>query len=228
MNVKQEQRFESLEKSLVLLRSEKHLEPHVVPLVRDLAHTIDRVRRFDVDQLSASTARAGYPDYIKTRRRELYLVHMYQISRRGPELMKWGPKAEVALRLPHPSVGNPRLIAAAHAMATVVALKPSLFIKEAQFHKDFLAKLRAATRNLATVIDESKENTRRLKAATTALARELSHGRTVLRTLDGVLKARMHDDPGFADGWRAASRVPKRTGRPKAKKRKPGPPPGDS
>jgi hypothetical protein len=220
MDVKQKRRWKSLENSLALLHHQKTLEPQVKPLVRDLEAAIEQIWRLYGEQRSASLARRGYPTAIRRQRHELYALHMYRISRRGPELMKWGPKAEAALRLPHPSIGNPRLIAAAGAMAKVVALKPSLFTREAHFPQDFLSRLRAATRKLASVIAESAENSLQLRTATTELARALSRGRRIVRTLDGVLKPRTHDDPAFGPLWRDASRIPKRTGRPKMKARK--------
>jgi len=229
MNVKQGKQWRSIKKALGILHAEDPKIPHAESLAREIHVTLAEIERLFGVQRGASEAREGHTLVVARVRGELRDRYMYPVARRGPALMKWAPSAESALRLPHMSVGNARLIAAARAMVKVVALKPTLFSQQAGFEKDLLSKLRASVRELEGAIAGCAEATRLLTKATREFGRAVTRGRSQLRMLEGVLKAYMHNNPGFARLWREATRIPEKLGRPRKKKRRPpGLPPTDT
>ena len=220
MNARQERKRRSMRRSVNVMRTRDVKGPQFEPLIRDLEKTLERLTVLTSEQGSASKRRTGCADVIDRLRREMRELHMFRISRRGPSLMKWAPDAARAFNLPHQTAGNATLLVSARAMVKVVALKPTLFTKDAGFPKGFLAEFRAAIKELEHAIAEAKENTRRLSRLTAEIEKLITHGRALQRMLDGLLRPLLHADPAFAAIWREAWLIPARLGRPKKKKKK--------
>lgn len=220
MNARQDRKRRSMVRSVNLLRTRNVKGPQFEPLIRDLEKKLERLDVLLSEQGSASKRRTGWADVIERLRGELRDRHMFRISRRGPSLMKWAPGAADAFKLPHQTAGNATLIASARAMVKVVALKPTLFTKDAGFPKGFLAEFRGAIKELEQTIAAAKENTRQLSRLTAELDRLITHGRAQQRVLDGLLRPLLHDDWTFAKAWREAWLIPAKLGRPKKKKKK--------
>lgn len=228
MKAREEKQWRSLKQAGQLLHTRKFSSPHVDLLVRELDVILADVQRCFDRQFETVKECRGLTEYIAHLRTELRELHMYRIARHGPSLMKWAPKSEAALRLPHITVGHARLVAAARGMIAVVALKPTLFVRDAKFPKDFLTKFRAATRALEETVANSSKATQVLSRVTRDLGRALARGRRQLRMLDGALRPLLRDHPDFASLWRDVIRLPGKLGRPKKKKKRgqrPPPPP---
>jgi hypothetical protein len=226
MNERQRVKLRSIYDVVILLRLKKFKDRQIQLLQRDLEHSLALAQRLEGDQLTESKMREEHTDRVARARRILRDVYMYPISRRGPALMKWAPQAELALRLPHETVGNARLLASARAMAKVVALKPSLFV-EAGFEKGLLVAFRAAIRKLELEIAGSRRNTRELTRLTAELEPAISRARAQGRQMDGLLRPYIFSHASFGIEWRQAWLIPGRLGRPKKKKKAKKPPPHD-
>ena len=170
------------------------------------------------EQMSASHGRTDHAGGVKELRQELRDDHMYPIAKRGADLMTWSPEGERALRMPHPSMGSKRLVDAANAMAKAIDEDAEeLFISEACFPRDFLEKLRAATLALHLRVAAEKNAPTRLREASEGLEREISRGRRLLDSLNGLLKPLMRKDKQFAYHWQRKRRLPAKPGRPRSK-----------
>jgi hypothetical protein len=223
MNERQKRKLRSIYDSVGLLQRERIKDRQIQLLQRDLEHSLEMVQQLKTRQEYVAGLREEHTDRIAHARKILREVYMYPISRRGPALMKWAPQAEAALRLPHETVGNVKLLASVHAMVKVVALKPSLFV-EAGFEKGFLTAFRAVIRNLEREIADSAENRRELTRFTAELERAISRARAQGRQMDGLLRPYIFSHRGFGVRWRDAWLIPGRLGRPKKKKGRKHPP----
>ena len=225
MNERQNGRLASLNRVDNTLKAWKVSGPQLDGPVKELRLIVKRIASSSAKQYDAGTGREGFAIGLGAQRRTLRDVHMHPISARR-ELLTWAPNAERALRLPHASVGNEKLLVAAKAMADAVGPRGArVLVKDAKFPKDFLEKLRAAIAEFEAVISGSVDRRSGGRAATAARAREVREGRKIVEMLNGLLKPRMRSERGFAEAWEEARRIPKKKGRPRTKNRRSGPKP---
>jgi hypothetical protein len=176
-----------------------------------------RIRELQVRQHSrgASLSRDGFA--IRTLTEELREDHLLPIARRGKSLVRNQPKREEMLRVPHKKAHS--TVMAAHATALAAWLKPfeRTFVA-AGFEKNFLARLRAATKALVRRSKVTGTAQRERSQATAALGAALQRGNVLKDAIDGLLQPHFRKDPDLRDHWESAKRLSKRAGRPKKKR----------
>ncbi len=159
---------------------------------------------------------------IRPLRSALRERHMIPIGRAGKRLMKFAPGAERAFTVPKKRATMAALLEAAESMLKYVQRHARLFISSG-FEKDFVARLRLAIEALRERTSRAGKGRQRGTRATTGLKRELSKGSDIVTILDALLGAKLHGDGVLATLWRQASRMEKRLGRPKQRRRKAAP-----
>jgi hypothetical protein len=156
---------------------------------------------------------------IRPLRSALRERHLIPIGRAGKRLMKFAPGAERAFAVPKKRATMAALLEAAESMLKYVQRHARLFIGSG-FEKDFVARLRLAIEALRERTSRAGKGRQRGTRATASLKRELSKGNDMITILDALLGEKLHGDGVLATLWRHASRVEKRLGRPKLRRRK--------
>jgi hypothetical protein len=143
---------------------------------------------------------------------------MIPLARMGRRTLRFAPGAEAALSTPHASVSHAALVAGAERMLKFVRSHRKLLA--GAFGPGFLEGLRETTRELKHLTTtESERKTRHAKSAR-ALREQLARGHELVLILDGLILAPGDRDERIASTWKAATRLPKRLGRPKMKRAK--------
>ncbi len=104
-------------------------------------------------------------------------------------------------------------------------LKPRQHVRlflDAAFPKAFLTDFRQCAARLRSVVGDPEGALRKRQADAAAYAAELRAARKEMRIVDPLVVARADTDSQFLYMWRVQTRVTKRLGRPKRRRRGPG------
>lgn len=176
--------------------------------------------RLQALRTAQSTARAMLPaDPVEIRplREALRKDHLARIRKAGKVLLKWAPGAERAMGVPKKRASTAALLEAADRMLAYLPRCAKVFVANG-YPRDFVANLRAATSALRERTSRSGTFRRALTLATARIKPVLEKANKDVIFMGVLLHDRLRDDPLFATGWRQASRVERKKGRPRQRR----------
>ena len=217
MNKLQGRQFKTIVDSRTFLRKNRFDCDPFARVAAVLDDVIERVRVLD-----AATQRATLTSNAATMKKycdELRRGHMIPIARRGKLLFHGEAKIQRVLRVPHARATPAAILAAARVMAKAVEPHRRLFVQEG-LPKTFLAELRASAARLRAFVTANEQSRAASPAAYRELREQIARGRSQIDIVDGQLLGWLDAQPParrktLAAMWRAAHRIPARTGRPR-------------
>ena len=153
-------------------------------------------------------------DDLHYKLRHGYLIKYARVGRR---ILKGKPGGTAAFKVPGKRARGATLLGFAKTMAKFIQDDMELFYEE-EMPRDFLVRLRAATRKFGEVLRTIEIQIDRQKKATVLLAKEVPLAREDVNILDGLLNERKKEPDGLATAWAQAKRVGKRMGPPRGGK----------
>ena len=186
--------------------------PELLAAYEELETACESLGQAAVRQVNANPA--AYGRGLKNLRRELRVVHLLRIRKRGRVLLKGLPGIDESLRVPHDRAPNDKLIAAAKRIADAVRPHAKVFHR-AMFSKDFIKRMERAADALAKAAEAPPEVRSARPLATKELKKAISDARLVVDSLDGLMAAHYSPRSPELSTWRKAKRVGARVGRPR-------------
>ena len=165
----------------------------------ELKEVIDQLSHEALDQEAGFRFTKAQTKHQREQRKQLWDRHMLPVSRVARDV--FGLEGmDRALRMPHASSANERVVAAAGAMAEAAERQQPVFLEHG-LARDFVAQLRSAAAELATAMGSRDGNQRRRVEATRNVRQLVKRGRRALRLLNAVLQVRLADDPSRLAAW---------------------------
>jgi hypothetical protein len=165
----------------------------------ELKDVMEQLSREALDQEAAFRLTKAQTKHQRELRRILWDRHMLPISRIARDV--FGLQGmDRALRMPHVTSANERVVAAAGAMAEAAERQQAAFVEHG-VAMDFVAQLRSAAAELATAMGSRDGNQRRRVEATRNVRQLVKRGRRALRLLNAILQVRLADDPSRLAAW---------------------------
>lgn len=184
-----------------------------------LAAVVERLARLASRQGNEVALQRWQAREMVRLRNLLRVEHLLRIARPARALLRNQPRREEMLRVPHKRANSDVVVAFSKALAKWLVPFVPAFLKVG-FQKDFLKRLRAATRELQKAARLVSAAERGQTTTTAAIARELRRGYEIKMAIDGLLMPYFATDRDLRTGWERAKRVGRKTGRPRAKQRK--------
>ena len=173
-----------------------------------------RLPELTTEQSSAHSSWQSHSIVLDDLREELRHGHLIKVSAVGRRILKGKPGAVTALKVPGKRASNTSIAASGKAMAEFIKDDVPLFLEEGM-PRDFLVRLRAATRKFVECRRAIDQCLDRQKKATAALAREIPPARNDVYILKALLRERLLERDGAASDWASAMRVGRRMGPPR-------------
>jgi hypothetical protein len=216
MNKRQAREFTTIVASRAFLRRHDLEHGPFRVVVKTLDDVIKRV-----NVLSAGTslaAKRSFSKAIRDRANRLRHGHMIPLSRRGKTLFRGDVDIENALRVPHARSQVCVILTAAQEMVKHISPHRKLFV-DAGFSQTFLAEMRAAATELATMVEASEDHQVARPEDFAELRRQIARGREEVGVADALMLGWLREQPPapraiLSRQWRAAHRITARLGRP--------------
>jgi hypothetical protein len=181
---------------------------------RKLAEALAELDTYATDQVgSGLTAKGGTKVKYELQRR-LRRRHMRPIARIARSELAASTELD-PLKMPKGRPTAAKLVALAGGMAQAAAPFADTFIS-AGLPPDFIARLNAATSELATVVADRAQNQGKQSGATTGLKQKLSSARRLVHVLDAFVDAALEGNEALLAGWNAVKHVRRIAPKPKA------------
>lgn len=164
-----------------------------------LREVVEQLSRQSLDQEAGFRLTKAQTKHQRELRQRLWEQHMQPIARVAREVFGIAGM-DRALKLPHMSCPNERIVSAAGAMAEAAERQQSAFLEHG-LPADFVASLRSAAAELATVMGTRDGNQRRRVEATAEMNELLKRGRRALRLLNAIVRPRLAHDPSLLAAW---------------------------
>jgi hypothetical protein len=218
MNKRQQLALKTHQQTLVLLTQNNLRTGPLEVLALELEECVSKLRELNASQKFHAGERNLHVMRVERLRRVLRL-HMLQIKRHAPKLLKGLAGVEAARHVPHATAKTAVLIAHAEAMIRAVQPHKSEYVR-AKFATDFLQKFRADVRRLALSVKAIPREAKLLAEATAAVTLVVQQAREIERAMDGTMATRIDAGDKRALAWQNARRMGKVRGRPRKKKKK--------
>ena len=212
MNSRQERVVRSIDNARQVFGRLGVKAPELLAAHEELEAACDSLREATVQQFNAHPGVHGRG--LRNLRRELRVVHLLRIRKRGRVLLKGLPGIDDSLRVPHDRAPNDDLIAAAKRIADAVRPYAKAFHR-AKFAKDFIKRMERAADALAKAADAPPDPRSDRPLATKKLKDAIKDARLVVDSLDGLMAAHYAPRSPELRTWRKAKRVGARIGRPR-------------
>jgi hypothetical protein len=212
MNGRQRLVVQSINNARVFLEGLNVTAPELVAACKELETACDDLRKAEARQAAAHPGAHGKG--LSNLRRELRVVHLLRIRKRGRVLLKGLPGIDDSLRVPHDRAPTQDLIAAAKRIADAVRPHAKAFYA-ANFAKDFIKRMERAADALAKAAAAPPDAKTDKPRATRDLKDAISDARLVVDSLDGLMAAHYPRRSVVLVNWKKAKRVSARIGRPR-------------
>ena len=200
------------------LRELPNMSPTLRAAQRRFEALVVSVRREATNQVGAQMLLPVDGMEIRQLRRALRDDHLFPVSRLAKKLLKFAPKVESALQVPHARANSTDLVDAAAALGRALKPHTKLLVAEGYLPTTFLVDLRDARKRLDERSRQIDSAMRRRTKATEAMARLFSEISEEVAILDGLLRSLIGRNRTLALKWKRAKRIPRQLGRPKAKR----------
>ena len=178
----------------------------------ELKDVVEQLSRQSLDQEAGFRLTKAQTKHTRELRARLWELHMLPIARVAREVFGIAGM-DRALRLPHMSSPNERVVSAAGAMAEAAERQQSAFVEHG-LPPDFVTSLRSAAAEFATVMGTRDGNQRRRVEATATVKVLVKRGRRALRLLNAILRPRLAHDPSLLSAWDNVRAVKEARGQP--------------
>lgn len=212
MNSRQVLVVRSIDNARAVFGSLRVTAPELLAAYVELEAACDSLREATQRQFNAHPDARGRG--LRNLRRELRVVHLLRIRKRGRVLLKGLPGIDESLRVPHDRAPNDDLIAAAKRIADAVRPHAKAFHR-AKFARDFIKRMERAADTLAKAAGAPPDARSDRPLATKKLKDAIKDARLVVDSLDGLMAAHYPPRSPELRTWRKAKRVGARIGRPR-------------
>jgi hypothetical protein len=216
MNKRQQLALKTHQQTVVFLTSQNLRTGPLEGLGLELEECVARLWALVASQEFLAKERNLYVRKVERLRRVLR-VHMLQIKRWAPRLLKGLAGVDAARHVPHATAKTSTLCAHADAMLKAVQPYKAEYIK-ARFARDFLTRFRADARDLAQSVKAIAREAKRLAEATAAIEPLLRQAREIERAMDGSMLPLIDAGDKRALAWQNARRMGKVRGRRRKKR----------
>ena len=183
-------------------------------VVKRIQAAAEHLQALDIEQQDAHSAWVGQSNILDGLHLELRKGHLIKIARVGKRLLEGKPGAVEAFKVPGKHSAARALIEFSKGFVAFIKEDAPLFVEEQQ-PRNFLVRLRAATRHLEACQRTIDASIKRQMRATDAILKAVPAARGDVDILDGLLAERIRDDGHFAVDWATAKIVGKRKGQPR-------------
>ena len=161
-------------------------------------------------QIVGNTVSRGETNRQRSLRATLRYAHMRPIAEVARQKLRDVPEFS-ALTMPSANATSTQLVAHAKAMGAAAAPYEAVF-KSVGLPDDFLAALDSAADTLTASVTQRSDQSRRRLGATAGLAAEEKRAVSTIRLIDAIVRPKLGSDDALLREWKAAKRVPRKTG----------------
>jgi hypothetical protein len=181
--------------------------------------SVNRVLNLADQESLLTPQEAGEGEQTDDLRKRLRVGYMIQLRRRGKPLLRFAPKVERALKVPHARASHREIVTSAEVMLKAVQPYRKI-LSSAGFSKTFFTEFRDLTKELKRIATIRSLRKAKFDRVTDAIRKELATANETLGAIEGLVLARALRKPQLAKQWRALMKYPTRMGRPPVKKQR--------
>ena len=181
--------------------------------------SVNRILHLAEQEELLTPQRAGEGEQIADLRERFRYEYMIPLRRNGKALLRFAPRIEKALKVPHKHASHRKIVTSAEVMLKAVQPYRKVLIS-AGFSKTFFTEFRDLTKELKRIATTNSQRKAKFDRVTEAIRKELATAHETLGIIEGVILGRALRNSRLKKEWRALMKYPTRMGRPPAKKQK--------
>jgi hypothetical protein len=216
MNADQETQARSISNTVAILDGDPAFQtPRISKRLAELVEIDRRIWNLSAEQGSSSYTRGAAT--LKHLRAQLRKDHINPLSADGKLFLVGEPGIKDSLRLPHARASDAKLIEAARRITSNIRPFKETFIQEG-YRPDFLERAEQAIDRFERITSQPPDEVTRRSRATRELPEAIRRGRRIMDAIDRLIQTDLAGDKLNRAMWKKTYRLPRKIGRPKAKR----------